>query len=89
MRTTRKKHITFAQLVLGLLLGVYAFVCLMPLVLCVIVSFPATPAFSRRGLAFSLRNGHCKPGPMWALWKSAVNLHGVTIFITVVGTILA
>ena len=35
----KKKHITVAQFILGTILGLYALVCLMPLVLCVIVSF--------------------------------------------------
>lgn len=89
MRTTRKKHITFAQLILGTLLGLYAFVCLMPLVLCVIVSFSSDASIRTKGFSFFPEEWSLQAWSyVGSFGNQLLTSYGVTILITVVGTIL-
>ena len=84
----KKKHITVAQFILGTILGLYALVCLMPLVLCVIVSFSSDASIQSKGFSFFPEEWSLQAWSyVGSFGNQLLTSYGVTIFITVVGTI--
>lgn len=86
MKNTKKR---WGQRILGIVLGVYALCCLLPLILIVIVSFTDDKYLAKTGFSFFPEK--------WSLagWKYVLDFgdqlwvsYGVTIFITVAGTVL-
>lgn len=83
-----KKKVGLGQYVLTAVMGLYAFVCLAPILLVIVVSFSSDESIKNKGFSFFPES--------WSLdaWEYVLGFgrqlvvsYGVTIFITVVGTV--
>ena len=86
----RKKRVSVGQIVLAVILGAYALICLLPILLVVIASFSSDASITQNGFSFFPEE--------WSLqaWKYVMGYgkqllvsYGVTIYITVVGTVFS
>lgn len=88
MRTKRKKFKP-GQAVLGIVLGGYALFCLLPILLVVIVSFSSDESIRLKGYSFFPMEYSLKAYEyVGSFGMQLVMSYGVTIFITVAGTVL-
>lgn len=76
------------QWVLGILLGLYALACLLPVVLVVIVSFSSDASISAKGFSFFPTEWSLKAWQyVGSFGKQLITSYGVTILVTVGGTL--
>lgn len=88
MQTKRKKFKP-GQAVLGIVLGGYALFCLLPILLVVIVSFSSDESIRLKGYSFFPMEYSLKAYEyVGSFGMQLVMSYGVTIFITVAGTVL-
>ena len=76
------------QWILGIILGLYAMVCLLPVLLVIIVSFSSDSSITNKGFSFFPTEWSLKAWQyVGSFGKQLIVSYGVTIFITVVGTV--
>ena len=76
------------QWILGIILGLYAMVCLLPVLLVIIVSFSSDSSITNKGFSFFPTSWSLKAWQyVGSFGKQLIVSYGVTIFITVVGTL--
>ena len=85
-----KKKRKIGQDILGLILGLYALICLLPMVLVVIVSFTDDKYLARNGFSFFPKQFSLAGWKyVFTFGRQLLVSYRVTIFITVVGTLFA
>lgn len=83
----RHKKISAGQIVLGIGLGIFALICLLPLLLCVVVSFSSDTSIALKGYTFFPSEWSLKAWEyVGKFGTQLLRSYGVTIFVTVVGT---
>lgn len=82
-----KKKLGIGQWVLTLILGIYAIMCLLPVLLVIIVSFSSDESINVKGFSFLPAEWSLKAWEyVLGFGRQLVVSYGVTIFITVAGT---
>lgn len=86
----RKKKLSIGQMVLTVLLGAYALACLLPMVLVVVASFTSDASIQKNGFSFFPEEFSLSAWKYVAGYgEQLIVSYGVTIYITVVGTVLS
>ncbi len=86
----RKKKVKFGQYVLTAVMGLYALICLLPVVLVIIVSFSSDASIKSKGFSFFPDEWSLSAWEyVFGFGKQLVVSYGVTIFVTVVGTVFS
>ncbi len=86
----RKKRIGLGQYILTGAMGIYALVCLLPVMLVIIVSFSSDASIRNKGFSFFPEEWSLKAWEyVFSFGKQLIVSYGVTIFITIVGTTLS
>lgn len=76
------------QWILGIILGLYAMVCLLPVLLVIIVSFSSDASIATKGFSFFPTSWSLKAWQyVGGFGKQLIVSYGVTILVTVVGTL--
>lgn len=89
MEHSRKKKIGVGQLILCLILGIYALICLLPMLLIVIVSFSSEASINAKGFSFFPQEWSLKAFEYVGSFKGQlVQSYLVTIYEVVCGTAL-
>ncbi len=85
-----KKKIKVGQCVLTAVLGIYALICLLPIILVIIVSFSSSDSINSKGFSFFPEEWSLKAWEfVFGYGEQLVISYGVTIFVTVAGTIFS
>lgn len=85
----KKKRIGIGQYVLAAFMGVYALICLLPILLIIIVSFSSDESIRSKGFSFFPEGWSLKAWEyVVGFGRQLVVSYGVTIYITVMGTFL-
>ncbi len=86
----RKKKVKAGQYVLTAVMGLYALICLLPVVLVIIVSFSSDASIKSKGFSFFPDEWSLSAWEyVFGFGKQLVVSYGVTIFVTVVGTVFS
>ena len=87
--TKKHKRLSVGQLILCILLGLFALICFLPLVLIVIVSFSAEASIAAKGFSFFPSEWSLEAYKyVGSFGGQIVQSYLVTIYETVVGTLL-
>ena len=82
------KKLGIGQWVLGILLGLYAVLCLLPVLLVIVVSFSSDSSITNKGFSFFPTEWSLKAWKyVGSYGKQLIVSYGVTIFVTVAGTL--
>lgn len=86
----KKKRVSFGQNVLTFVLGLYALICLLPLLLVAVASFTSDESLSTNGFTFFPESWSLKAWEyVFGFGRQLVVSYGVTIFVTLAGTIMS
>ncbi len=84
----KKRKVGAGQVVLTLALGVYALICLLPMLLVVVVSFSSDASIAQKGFSFFPQEWSLKAWQYVATFGRQLAVsYGVTVFITVSSTV--
>lgn len=85
----KKKKVGMGQYVLTAVMGLYALICLAPILLIVIVSFSSDESIKNKGFSFVPESWSLKAWEyVLDYGKQLIVSYGVTIYVTVMGTLL-
>ena len=83
-----KKKVGLGQYVLSAVMGLYAFICLAPILLVIVVSFSSDESIKNKGFSFFPESWSLEAWEyVFGFGRQLIVSYGVTIFITVVGTV--
>jgi multiple sugar transport system permease protein/putative aldouronate transport system permease protein len=86
----KKRKMNLGQIVITIVMTVYAALCLLPMLLIVVVSFSSDESIKKNGFSFFPEEWSLKAWKfVLGYGKQLLVSYGVTIFITVVGTLLS
>ena len=75
------------QWILGIILGLYAMICLLPVLLVIVVSFSSDVSITKKGFSFFPMEWSLKAWQyVGSFGDQLITSYGVTIFVTVMGT---
>ncbi len=84
----KKKRMSVGQYILTFVMGLYALICFLPLLLVVIVSFSSNESITTKGFSFFPESWSLNAWEyVFGFGKQLVVSYGVTFFITIVGTL--